>query len=127
MVISSKFINIFLCVILAIITFFCIKQHYQLTKMKTMYFDKLELVKQDKQNLILKTRNQINDLKSKNYFQNEIINNTVKTIDSLQLVKNKIKEIIIQKEKQIQKLNEKQVTDYWKNEFNVKPLTDDKE
>ena len=92
-----------------------------------MYFDKLELVKQDKQNLILKTRNQINDLKSKNYFQNEIINNTVKTIDSLQLVKNKIKEIIIQKEKQIQKLNEKQVTDYWKNEFNVKPLTDDKE
>tara|TARA_R110000823_G_scaffold19837_1_gene61105 strand:- start:135 stop:422 length:288 start_codon:yes stop_codon:yes gene_type:complete len=95
--------------------------------MKTMYFDKLELVKQDKQNLILKTRNQINDLKSKNYFQNEIINNTVKTIDSLQLVKNKIKEIIIQKEKQIQKLNEKQVTDYWKNEFNVKPLTDDKE
>jgi hypothetical protein len=127
MVISSKFINIFLGVILCIVTFFCFKQQYQLNKMKDMYLNKLEVVKEDKKNFILTTRSQINELKIKNQLQNEVIINTVKTIDSLQLIKNKIKEVIIQKEKQIKKLNEKQVTDYWRNEFNVKPLIDDKE
>lgn len=114
---KERFLVRFLLVIVVLCLLYIVLGKFSERKYKKYYKDQIELLKNEKKELIEKSEKKIKFLIQDNIKKDVIIKDAFVTIDSLKNEKDKVKIKYVVRYRDIEKFNSEQVKKYWENEF----------